>query len=368
MNRLFKQFLLFFVLIITAELGLRVGGIKTGVLDAQMFPPDTMIYDQLFQADSLGISSYYKQSPILPDGHVINAQGFLGAFDYDRATIDSIRQNSNKKIVMLIGDSYAEGCCVNPVDSSFAARLMADTGIVVLNFGVGATDLTQYRLVVERYVKELVPDLVMVMFYLGNDISYEVRTNSPHTPVCYPIRDYVWLNSVGPEKLMKLEGVDYFLTAEEAYQFYLRHYTLFGSDATKFEKVIRQSIIASRIYMRGVEIYENSLEENDRIKIQDPVSHIDSLLNLIQLDCEKETVDVVIATIPSPLDLDNEISLEANYSKYFSQSGIPTFYPDVTGYSSFDYDGMETGNHFNNAGHSKYYVFLDSVIRTQLGP
>ncbi|MGB0369589.1 MAG: SGNH/GDSL hydrolase family protein [Flavobacteriales bacterium] len=369
MKRLSKQFLLFGVLIVFAEIGLRAVGEKPGVLDAELFPPDTMIYDQLFQADSLGISSYFKESPILPNGHVINRQGFLGSIDYDKATMDSIRSKSNKKVVMLVGDSYTEGCCANPLDSSFAARLMNDTNFVVLNFGVGATDLTQYQLVVERYVKEIAPDLVVVMFYLGNDISWNVRTISPNAPVCYPIRDYLWLNSVGPPHLMNLNGVgNYFSTPEQAYQFYLRSYTLWSAHANTLEKFIRLSVLFSKIYLAARERYMMFKHHGLPISHEKLVSQTNDLLKQIHRDCLNSHVPVIISTIPSPEDADDDVNLETEYSQYFNRSHINALYPNIKQFSALDYDGMETRNHFNNSGHRKYYHFLDSVIRTEVAP
>jgi len=78
--------------------------------------------------------------------------------------------------VLVTGDSHTEGVCSN--DESFAARIGADLEardprprVEVLNAGVSGYAVYNYLGVLERYGRELAPDVFVVVLYGGNDFS-----------------------------------------------------------------------------------------------------------------------------------------------------------------------------------------------------
>lgn len=357
-----KQIGIFLSLLLLVDVVMQLAGMRAGTIDNNIYPLDTLIYEPRYQADSLGISSFF-QSGVIAE-HVVNKQGFISAFDFDRTVIDSLRQHKDQPVVMMVGDSYTEGCCAWPSDQSFGDFLERDDEYILLNFGIGATGIFQYQLILEKYVSELQPDLVVIPFYFGNDIASFPRPVTPYVPICYTIKDYAWLNSVGPHYLMADYPKAYFESPEEAYQFYLNSFTLWGDTVTSFQKIIRHSAIASKLYL--------AQREKQRLKKWDDFYYTedkDSAVTLPVLHrmneiCQAANVPLIFLGTPSPKDAINQVDLEQKYGRYFLESKC--YYPEISQFSEEDYDGTETANHFNNAGHLKFYEFVRPVIRKSL--
>ncbi len=339
---------------------MRVSGHKPGVLVNELYPPDSLIYQPRFKADSVGLDSFIKDSPSLPDGYVINDQGFRSAFNYDVLTIDSLRKINNRKVVFLVGDSYTEGCCPTSMDSSFSDLLLQDEQYVVLNFGVGGTGVMQYDLVIKKYVKELNPDFVVVNFYLANDmIQYDVPVipNVPHT---FPFKNYKWLASVGPAYYMEGRETNHLATPEEAYEFYLENFTLWHTKVTGLEKAIRTSVIFSKLYLGAREKYYMFSWAKDNYRKGQDVKLTNDVLLQMQETCDLDQTKLLVAAIPGPSDVNKQTDLKKKYQKYFS--GTNSAFPEISNFNVNDYDGMATSNHFVNSGHRKYYRFLKNEI------
>ena len=355
---------LFLFLIVLVESVFRISGSKSGVLINEIYPVDSLIYQPRFKADSVGMDSFVKDSPYLPEGYVINNQGFRSEFDFDVSTVDSIRSVNKKKVVFLIGDSYTEGCCPTSMDSSFSDLLIQDDEYVVLNFGVGGTGVKQYNLVAEHYVKELQPDLVVVNFYLANDmIHYDVPVipNVPHT---YPFKNFKWLASVGPAYYMTQLEKNHLASPEEAYEFYLSNFTLWHNHANWPEKLIRHSVILSKLYLGVREKYHMFNWAKDNYKKGQDVIFTNQVLLQIKETCQLHQTDLLMVSIPGPSDVEKQKNLETLYAKYFV--GTEYAFPDVASFRIEDYDGMATSNHFNNSGHRKYHQFLKREIDDRL--
>lgn len=350
------------LLLLFIELFLRLSGQQAGMLNAEIYPLDTLISEQIHQADSLGISSYIASSEYLSTEYKINQQGFRSPINFDKNSIDSLRANSTNKIVLLIGDSYTEGCCANPIDSSFADLIHNNKEFTSLNFGVGATGLNQYQLIANHYVPKLRPDLVVIAFYLGNDILHYERPTTPYVPVCYQVKDFVWLKSAGPPYYMTNYENEYFKTKEEAYSFYLSNYTLWGENVNWTKKILRHSIVFSKLYLGIKEKYAQikwwiNKSNNDLILTN-------NILKSINETCVRNQTKLIVLGIPSPVDANEQIDLSEKYGKYFH--GIESRFPEITNFSSNEYDGLETFNHFNNSGHLKWYRFLKTEIEHEL--
>lgn len=356
--------LIFIGLFILSELVLRIAGQKPGTLDNAIYPLDTLIGTPRFRGDENGITSFLKGAKNIPPGFILNKQGFRSPISFEIEVIDSLRQAKNQKVVFLVGDSYTEGCCAEPITNSFADKLYEDDEYILLNFGVGATDLLQYKLVIEKYAPILKPDLIVVDFYLGNDFAYYRRPVTPNVPVCFLLKDYAWLNSVGPRYLMENYPRDYFLNAKEAYHFYLNSYTLWGENATSFERMIRWSVY-SKFYVQQREKARQrawwraggAATDNDTLCTNGLLQEIDQI-------GEENHIPVLYVGIPSPQDVDEQLDLEEKYGKYFYNSRH--VFPSTSLFSVDDYDGMETANHFNNDGHYKFYKFAREVIKNEL--
>ena len=133
---------------------------------------------------------------------VINGQGFRGSFDFVPATLDSIRKYTGRKIIMLVGDSYVEGCCADTMKNSFSWFIKQKTGLWDTEFWWAGTDPLQYRLVVEKYAPVLKPDVVVTVMYYGNDFISFDREPCPMRRSHFRFKNK-WIFGVAPDHLSK---------------------------------------------------------------------------------------------------------------------------------------------------------------------
>ena len=349
---------IFCALFVVAEIGLRFVGFTPGVIDEFYFHQNEIVYDSLMYADESGISHIVPGSNIILNGP-INQEGFFSAIEYAPAVMDSLRK-SGKKIVMLIGDSYTQGCCASEYGESFASLINQSKEYEVLNFGIPGADPLQYRLIVEKYATIIQPDLIVVALYGGNDIMECDRTPKPFVPLAYPVKNGPWLNSEGPIYLTK-QGT-YFKSFEEAKRHYFEFFSLWSDQSSFFEKLIRPSVLLSRPYMKwkSGERYKLIKDQMPK-KMKEPPFTRKNLIKL-QKAAEAQKIKTLFTLIPSPRDVQEKVILKKRYEFLFGE--LKWSEPDL--FLIEDYDGVSSGNHFTTSGHAKYAVFLEELITRQL--
>lgn len=358
-KRLKIQLIVFLCLFIIAEIVLRIMGMKPGTLIDDFAAEDNPVYKPRFVSDESGINHIVANSEMLMQGTVINAQGFRSGFDYTPHIIDSIRTKTKEKIVMLIGDSFVEGCCADNVQNSFPDIVNRDPGYCVLNFGVAGTDPLQYQLIAAKYARELKPDIIVVAFYFGNDIFTYERKATPGIPLTYPFKNNKWLFSVADNNVSLQENT-VLRSPREAYEFYLDNYTLKGKSRNAFEKAISYSVIFSKLYLAA----EHKLKQKRWQKLCEGKESIDvaaipyKSLKRIKTTATDNQIPVVYIGIPAPLESEDYPKLREKYNYVFKE--LTWYTPDNLKIE--DYDGTGVGNHFNNAGHIKYARFLTAIL------
>lgn len=211
------QVVILLVLFIIAEMALRVAGMQAGCLIDDFKIEENPVYQPRFVSDEVGINHIHSEPGLLMKGSVINEEGFRSRIAYTPQSVDSVKK-TGKKVVMLIGDSFVEGCCADDVRNSFGDIINRDKQYEVLNFGVAGTDLVQYKLVAQKYAATLKPDRVVICFYMGNDIMYCDRLPTPGVPLTYPFKANKWIYSVPMDHLSR-ERNHVFKSADEAYTF-----------------------------------------------------------------------------------------------------------------------------------------------------
>ncbi len=353
-----QRFFIFLILFLIAEIGLRMVGYKPGVIEDFYFHRGEVQYDSLLYADETGITHVVPDKTLILNGKV-NKEGFFSSIEFTPESIELIHK-SGKKIIMLIGDSYTQGCCADQYNGTFAYLLNQSDEYEVLNFGIPGADPVQYRLIVEKYAPLLKPDLIVVAVYGGNDMLEYDRSAKPFVPLAYPIRNGPWLNSEGPIYLTK-QGT-FFSTFNEAKGHYFKFFSLWSDESSFFEKTIRYSVILSRPYLKlktkqRFEEVKNQMPE----KLDNPIFSRENLVSLNNFATSFE-VPVLFTLIPSPSDVTSNIDLEKKYDFVFGKLKY-----DVPIYLKIeDYDGVEDANHFNNQGHQKYASFLKTIIEAKL--
>ncbi|MFT5779504.1 MAG: hypothetical protein ACI837_002463 [Crocinitomicaceae bacterium] len=352
------QLLIFILLFISAELIMRMTGMKPGVLEDQFYQAETIIIDQSLYGDEMGITHTIPGKETYP-GQNTNLEGFPSSIEYTKAAMDSIR-SLGKKIVFLIGDSYTYGCCPGNLDYSFAGLLTNSEKYEVLNFGIGGTDPLQYALIVKKYAPILEPDLVVIIPFLGNDILQYDRTPKPNIPICYTPVNGPWISSEAPTHYYPVNTS--FETAEKAKGFYYTYYSLRSDQNTFFEKLIRESIILSRVYLFLKISYQRYKLGDKAYTPQDKPEYSYNHLKEIQSFCDSINTNVVYTGIPSYTDVLNKINPRIKYDFLFED--IPWVYPkNIT---TEDYDFPIEASHYLQSGHRKFSIFLNGQILNHL--
>ena len=355
------QLVIFLVLFMVAELALRLYGMKPGTLIDDFGVEQHPQYMQRFTSDEKGINHIFPNAETLMLGTVINGQGFRGSFDFVPATLDSIRKYTGRKIIMLVGDSYVEGCCADTMKNSFPDLLSKKPDYEILNFGVAGTDPLQYRLVVEKYAPVLKPDVVVTVMYYGNDFISFDREPCPDAPLTFPFRKNKWIFGVAPDHLSKKEHYN-FKSPEEAYTFYLNNYTLKGTNRGWLTHAMSYSVILTKLYLlieHRIKLKE--WEHMNKGRTWDIYKPTYKNLSRIRTCCDSLHIKCLFVGIPAPGECQEGKTLVNKYAPYFKDIQVTTPL-NLTG---SDYDGGGLENHFNNAGHKKYAVFLDSLLKPE---
>jgi hypothetical protein len=350
-----------FISIVTLVLGfevlLRVNGEIPGVLVNKFAPVDSLITENRFVSDSLGVISYDTSCHCLPSGYELNDQGYRSPIHFNEYDLDSLR--SIKKIVLAVGDSYVEGCCANPVDSSFIDLINSNSNeYFILNFGVGSSNPFHYRNILSKYLHQVEPDLVLVNLYLGNDILPVDIGTPPFIPQTFANRNFTWISSTVPHFYQHEVGSTNFNSHEDAYRFYIRKFTLVHKDANVFERLLSKSVILSRLYLSARNGYYVARWLLNNYRIGDDVRRTRKILSDMAAICKKEKVPVHLSLIPAPSDVEKQVDLKQEYADL--TDGFDYSHPEISAFSTRDYDGMKRSNHYNNQGHLKHskYLFL----------
>lgn len=143
----------------------------------RFFIPQIHQHDILFQPDAtLGWTFIpNKKGAIVYPGGVnqyiqINESGFRDGRDF--------LQTKAAKKVMVIGDSFVTNVAVK--DTSVFTEVMEAQGndIAVLNFGVNGYGQVQEYLLLEQWLPEVQPDLVIQVVYLRNDFRDNTQADN----------------------------------------------------------------------------------------------------------------------------------------------------------------------------------------------
>ncbi len=154
-------------------------------LSCRLTPPETWVQKDI--ADERGMNYSSPKYSWGDQLHHVNTQGFLANWDYDKTTIDSFK-HLGYKIVFVIGDSYTEGVTSSTWNNTFcelAKTELFKKKYLLCPFGVGGTDVIQYRLVAEKFIPALNPDIVVVAFCGCNDFIMFDRKPTPFVPLHY---------------------------------------------------------------------------------------------------------------------------------------------------------------------------------------
>ncbi|MEM7104574.1 MAG: hypothetical protein AAF502_15665 [Bacteroidota bacterium] len=275
----------------------------------------------------------------------------LNEYGYRSIPFDSTA--SVAKRVLLIGDSFTFGQVAEPIINGFADLLLA-SNYMVYNTGMSGTDPTHYQQIAETFIPIIEPDIVIVNFFLGNDVQYYKKEINPGFPAFYPTNAGN-LNSNN-------YGI-YLDNAQEAYEANLGSiytpmnlgiigkglkHTVIG---TFFVQSINLSDRLSPLTLTFLKKYQEEIEF-----LKSDIPNANEKCQKIKEISEKHGARFILSIIPDLAG--KQLTKVEDYSNLFVDQNY-VLCPSLT-YK--DYNLMNS--HFNNEGHRKYAEFLKGLIES----
>jgi hypothetical protein len=291
--------------------------------------------------------------------HGINSPLDSAIMAYHNAPVNShgfrsIEFNSfptKAKRILLLGDSFTWGHSTTNKTNSFADELLAK-GYAVYNSGITATDPAQYLAIARRYIPALKPDVVVVNFYMGNDLFRFKRTPSPRK------RLFTFTNAGA--LMLCPQGV-YFDNYKAAYDYALKllyipkenngfnRWCSYSASGTFFWSICKRLNLADFRHASLDSIYR--AEDACRLDKY----YMGDIAEIREL-CNKYDSKFIFSIFP---DI-------GSFGNWVTPEDFPTVFDGfdykMAEFSKSDYDLKS--NHLNDQGNKKYAVFLDSLIRS----
>lgn len=278
----------------------------------------------------------YSKSPINGDGfRSIEMKSFKGA----------------KKKILLLGDSFTWGHSTVNKTSSFADVLLS-RGYAVYNTGVSGADPAQYEAIARLYIPLIQPDIVVVNFFMGNDVVYFNRQPVAGVPVHY---------STNAGNMLSCPNGIYFTSIDSLHRFVSRN-LLIPPSKLPINTFVQKTALGTLMWRvalhnrltRGIHETDKAYWQiADSLRQHTPYSnvHLQNIEHLAKGYGSKYHV-VVIPDILSRTSKD-----AAQVPDLFD--GIQ-WLPSPVKQEGYD---VKDG-HFNDAGHKTYADFLETTMQT----
>ncbi len=290
-------------------------------------------------------------------GLVVNRQGFANPFNFDRNTIDSLCQTTanRKKKKLFFGDSFLQGIGASKQENTFIELYRQhNPNEIVCSFGIGGNDPVQYRLAAEKFIPELMPDEVNVMFCGWNDIIFLDRKPLPHLP------SLTYIDGVGFIHNYIFSGLSPFdtlaLQPDTAYRLYRQKYSL-QTRSDMLSVVCRQTIITSQLYFQfhPQHLYPRQFADDSLATYRN--------LKRIKTLADSVGANFTIAFIPTPPMKNHTIM---DYEQHFKWA-FGDLWQNVSFCSQstiIESDCSSTVDwHFNDKGQIKFADFLQKTLK-----
>ena len=270
----------------------------------------------------------------------INEQGF-------RSIPFNVYENEKNR-VLLLGDSFAFGNSAKELTDGFAERLLAK-GYAAYNTGINGADPAQYLAIAQQYIPLLKPDVVVVNFYMGNDIVYEHRK---------PQAGQVIYHATNAGNLYTHHNGKYLPDMQTTYDFIISKITLPTHSGNLFNRFCSKTVLFTRLWMalRNIGLVDDSpdprfVDYKQQKKDKPVTAHY---LKAIRELCHQHQARFLLVAIPNLQRFDDRIP--EDYLDVFEDLPVKTC-PDIK-YNDY----VESDGHFNDEGHRKYAECLDEWL------
>lgn len=257
--------------------------------------------------------------------------------------------SSSKNRLLFLGDSFTWGMSAEPFnDSSFCDLLSNDSSLEVVNTGIPVADPAQYAAVAERYIPAIKPNMVFVMFYMGNDLMRSDRAIVSGRPF------YYWTNAGAI--YADIDG-RHFNSPQQAYDYLANEKYFLKHPHGWIESLIAESALFSKLYSAKFRIGEKLEAESARKNSAITKKYLQRIVSMAEQN--KSNLRIVVIPESKEADLDRENYFE-RYSNLLKDSELNKYFMmpqcDKSWYTKAP-DG-----HLNNLGHRKYAEYIRSIF------
>lgn len=311
---------------------------QTRLLDSHS--EDGELTKRVKKAIDSGMPSKFDSILIHYAKHPINAEGFY--------SIPFDAQPTKNKKVLLLGDSFTWGHSTQRKINSFSNILLARE-ILVYNTGISGADVAQYKQILRTYIDSINPDVVILNFYMGNDVSYFERVPTAGIPIHY---------STNAGNLVAFQDSMQFTSMQETYDKIMRNILIPRTSMANIiaSKTVIGTMIWKVLVRLGLLEYDYSIAPTRPV-----VPTCNREIEWIRQFCEIRQIPFILSVIP---DLNNgKLNGVATINHLFE--GMTFEEPEM----NINYYNIDDG-HFNEAGHLAYADYLERLIlhQAQIAP
>ncbi len=288
---------------------------------------------------ALQLVKYYTLHPINPDGF---------------RSIPFFPKLHSVKKVLLVGDSFTYGFSADPITQSFYDQLLKNGDALIYNTGITCTDPIQYLQVIKTYMPVIEPDIVIVSFYMGNDVMFHYREPLPFQFAAYPIDNkFVTSNPFGR-----------YLSPTDANKVMRISNTLPNQRSSTINNFLAKTVLGTRLWITLsktglLNTFDSELEkyQDHRLDDDNPTTITRTAINNILKTVNANHAKIIFVVIPDQA-VTNPWNQQFKLNELFK--GIPV----ITAPDSSTWYNPYPDGHFNNYGHSMYATWLLKMIRT----
>ena len=343
------------IVLVAAEVTLRATGTEPGWVERYSKKAfrrvETLVTEDRFVTDPDGVYRANPTPTIEWKGIEINSEGFRSREFKPAAPEEGTS-------ILFLGDSFTWGIAAQPISKSFVDHV-GRAGYAVFNTGIPRTHPKQYAALAARYVPRLKPDVVAVMFFMGNDFA--------EAPPMLAGKNIFHQTNAGD-----LSAIDYdgeWMDPETAYRYWRSKSNAVGHPAPddgSFTAILRRASLSTAVGTRllaamtdpppeaPVLTPEEKQEGRRRRRLE-----ARGFLDEIRETATRHGAEFRLFLIPvRPEKKSPALEIQRNLKIF---EGLAPIVPDVE-FPSSDYQKMP-GWHFNNVGHRKYAQLILRHLR-----
>lgn len=346
-KRLLFQFSFVLVACLLIEVVLRFMGYQPGDMKPKWLnfhPVDSLVVEHSFYVNQYGlvVADPNNKQHSFHINPKINSEGFRSP--------EFSEQDSTKKKIFFIGDSFTWGFSAEPVwDSCFADRIRNETEYEVYNTGIPTADPPQYAEIARRYIPQLKPDMVFVLFFMGNDLMKQDRKIIAHS-------SFFYFTNAGCIEA-DIDG-QHFTTAQAAYDYVTGEKYYLGKSNNVFEIIVSKSSLLSRLYAISFRVKEKMDYENRRQNTMITKKY----LSEIKQECARNSVDFKFVFIAEVKEADMKVEeLQEKYADLLLDAELKDHW--LIPQCKQQYFKPYPDSHLNNEGHRFYANYLKDYLK-----